>query len=38
MRHDVVLVERLPRTASNKIMRRHLREEWTKRELDNEVG
>jgi acetyl-CoA synthetase len=28
--HDVVPVPQLPRTASNKIMRRHLRDDWLK--------
>jgi len=32
--HAVVLVERLPRTASQKIMRRQLREDWAKRTDD----
>lgn len=29
--HDIVLVPQLPRTASNKIMRRHLRDDWMRR-------
>jgi acetyl-CoA synthetase len=28
--HDVVLMERLPRTASNKIMRRVLRDQYVR--------
>ena len=30
--HEVVVVDQLPRTASNKIMRRHLRDDWNGRE------
>ncbi len=36
--HDVVLVDALPRTASNKVMRRELRADYEKRTSSPGVG